>query len=562
MTEQIRTNDDFNGWHKVADELHTYPPALQEIAKEHLERHGIEISPEHHQAHIDITRPAVPDIDELSPEEQDLIGELVEIGQEALQDTEVTVVAPTEKYTSPEQLNKRICEALASCEVETTPEVREAIRGFYEDHYSFAEMIDKSIDGTLTLEECEAVLEKNVGTVITAEDIESYKNIQASRHFSGAVELPSINHAATLLAAITKEQLTDTDGERTDELRKNTLMNVSLLVRYLFSENALPVTTLKEDDSAIVSELFDKLAERATSEFPDTVLDGDTLQWGNAPAYASSKSKLITHIEKVKDEFWQDTRMAGQLLYHNTGYLDDVSRNGGLMSRLEQQRQFGTINHQTQGGDSIFGHHSVVPHFSELYDPVLYKHRPRGKGVSAPGTVAVPLINVIEVAPYARDAQYVAVKVRDEGTLARVPVHDTIGRIGVGQPDKPGEEGGDRVFFASPTEKGDTLPDEYIIKNGGPRPSEKRNTLIFVGQAEIDSSPTYGLGAQFPDRLHIQDESGAPELIKQLQERYIQLNQGKIVVPLRRGVFDFIPEGMEWAPGYRGPQGKSYRSAA
>src|SRR5690606_5885931 len=133
------------------------------------------------------------------------------------------------------------------------------------------------------------------------------------------------------------------------------------------------------------------------------------------------------------------------------------------------------------------------------------------------------------------------------------------GHIGVGQPDEPGMSGGDRVFFASPTQSGDKPPDEYVLKNGGVRAPEARNTLIFIGDEEIASSPTYGLGDQFPDRLHIQDESQAPELIRELQNRYIQLNSGRIVVPLRRGVFDFEAEGMEWAPYYRLQHASSYK---
>lgn len=80
------------GWQKVAEEMDSWHPALQKIAKEHLERRGIEISPEHHQEHVDVARPAVPDIDSLSPEQQDLVGEVVEIGEEALIDTDVTIM--------------------------------------------------------------------------------------------------------------------------------------------------------------------------------------------------------------------------------------------------------------------------------------------------------------------------------------------------------------------------------------------------------------------------------------------------------------------------------------
>lgn len=74
------------GWQQVAQEMHTYHPALQEHAARNLAERGIEISPEHHQDHIDIARPAVTNIDELTAEEQDFVGEVIEIGQEALED--------------------------------------------------------------------------------------------------------------------------------------------------------------------------------------------------------------------------------------------------------------------------------------------------------------------------------------------------------------------------------------------------------------------------------------------------------------------------------------------
>jgi len=564
MTEYVaRPDNELDGWRQAVKDTSRHPE-LHTIGKSHLERveSRLEISPEHHQAHIDIARPAVPDIDNLSPEEQDFVGEIIEIGKEALEETEIAVVAPSETYTDPEKLNRRIGEALASCEVEATPEVREAINGFYEDHYSFAEVIHKAIDGTLTPEECDVILNKNIGMIIAAEDVDSYKKTSPDGRYP-TVELPSVNHATTLLAAVVKEQLTDTDSDRASELRKATLIHASLLMEQLFTESSLPITTIGEEESKIVRDLFDKLVTTSVSEFPDATLSGDALQWNNGVTYATSESKreLISRVERTRNDFWNDTRMAGQLLYHNTGHLDDISRSGGLMSRLEQMRRTGTMNTQTR--EANHGeHHSVVPHFSEVYDPWGYKATRGAKGEDghvSTGTIAIPLANVIEAAPYARDAQYALVTAKTQAILERVPVHDTVGHTGFGGLDEPGESGGDRVFFASPTQSGNKAPDEYILKNGGSRTPETRNTLIFIGDEEIESSVTYGLGAQFPDRLHIQDENQAAELIQELQERYIQLNKGKIVVPLRRGVFDFIPEGMEWAPSYRAPRTQSYK---
>lgn len=553
---------EIKGWEQAVED--TLPhPELHAIAKEHLEcvKSEFEISPEHHQSHIDIARPAVPNIVSLPPEEQDFIGEIIEIGQEAIEDTEVAMAVSSESYTNPENLNRRIGEALASCEVETTPEVREAIKGFYEDHYSFAEVIRKAIGGTLTLEECGTILDKNVGTIIASEDVDGYVKPPRTGRYTSA-ELPSVNHAVTLFAAVAKKQLTNTNTESASDLRKATLIHASLLMEQLFNESSLPITTIGEEETRIISDLFDKIATTATSEFSDVSLNGNTLQWNNGVTYASSESKqaLISRLEQTRNEFWNDTRMAGQLVYHNTGHLDSVSISGGLMSRLQQKRELGEMRTTTPGADSSGLHHSVVPHFSEEYSPTAYKvGEGERKSFSSPGTIAIPLVSVVEVAPFARDAQYVTVRAKTSGTLNKVPVHDTVGDPSTNGIDEPGREGGDRVFFASPTQRGDKLPDEYTIKLNGSKPEATRNTLIFFGDKEIVSSPEYGLGERFADRLHIPDVSSAPELIKELQQRYLQLNQGKIVVPLRRGVFDFLPEGMHWAPSYRAPQTRSYR---
>lgn len=564
MSEQIQDSvSELDGWKQAIEDTSQHPE-LHAIAKDHFERvkASLEISPEHHQSHIDIARPAVPEIDSLPPAEQDLIGEIIEIGGEALEDADIAVVAPAETYTDPEKLNARIGEALSSCEVEATPEVREAIKGFYEDHYSFAELIHKAVDGTLTPEECDTILDKNVGKIIAAEDVEGFIRISPTGRYASE-QLPSVNHASTLLAAVTKEQLANTDSSRAAELRKATLIHASLLIEQLFNESALPITTIGSEETKIISDLFDKIATASTSEFPDASLNGDTLQWSSGVTYASSESKqeLISRVERTRDEFWSDTRMAGQLLYHNTSRLDEISKSGGLMSRLEQKRRTGTFNAQT--GDANHGmHHSVVPHFSESFSPLEYKITKGAEaedGHISTGTIAIPLANIIEAAPYARDAQYAVVAAKNEAVLEKVPMHDTVGQIGGGGVDEPGESGGDRVFFASAAQSGDKAPDEYVLPTGGPRTPATRNTLIFVGDREIAASPTYGLGEQFPDRLHIQDEQQAAEFIKELQDRYIQQNRDKIVVPLRRGIFDFKPEGMEWAPGYRAPQTANYK---
>ncbi len=89
MSEQIQESvSELDGWKQAVEDTSQHPE-LHAIAKDHFERvkASLEISPEHHQAHVDIARHAVPEIDSLPPAEQDLIGEIIEIGEEALSDS-------------------------------------------------------------------------------------------------------------------------------------------------------------------------------------------------------------------------------------------------------------------------------------------------------------------------------------------------------------------------------------------------------------------------------------------------------------------------------------------
>lgn len=111
MTEHpIQSDHELNGWQQAVEDTSQYPE-LHAIAKHHLERveAKFEISPEHHQAHIDIARPTVPNIDSLPQEEQDFIGEVIEIGEEAL-GSSIDIDEPIEEinilHLSPEALKE------------------------------------------------------------------------------------------------------------------------------------------------------------------------------------------------------------------------------------------------------------------------------------------------------------------------------------------------------------------------------------------------------------------------------------------------------------------------
>lgn len=103
MIEHTKQPDqEIKGWEQAVEDTSPYPH-LHAKAVDHFERVKAkhEISPEHHQSHIDIARPAVPNIDSLPPEEQDFVGEIIEIGEEALGHTQASVeVKETQEFGS------------------------------------------------------------------------------------------------------------------------------------------------------------------------------------------------------------------------------------------------------------------------------------------------------------------------------------------------------------------------------------------------------------------------------------------------------------------------------
>lgn len=109
--------DDHEGWVALSKNLHTYHPALQTVIIEHLARRNIEVSPEHHQEHVDLARPSIPNIDNLPPAEQDLAGEVIEIGQQAIRDKE-TVAGSEAVHTTQESAAIPLQDALKQARVQ------------------------------------------------------------------------------------------------------------------------------------------------------------------------------------------------------------------------------------------------------------------------------------------------------------------------------------------------------------------------------------------------------------------------------------------------------------
>lgn len=452
--------------------------------------------------------------------------------------------ASPEQLSSPDHLEARVHSAIERLEVDASSEVIEAIEGYYRDHYALADTITGALRGELDPQSVEAVLSDGHGLPIAT----LLSQLREMRDYNRLADLPSARDSLRLIALATQHELFAPEDEK-DAAREDVLRAIqSALVQDLFKESALAVTTLGEQEETIVDQAYSQLLEEVQRQ-GIAVDSSGTIAWPwsrsgvEGIAARITKEKVLKLQQTQQEHFWDDVRFAGQLEYHNTPYMGDISVNGGIMPRTEQYRRYGHMKAVTSPEKEHM--HSVVPHFSELYDATGYKSDSlasrRGEVEHKEllkGTVATPLEEIIKVAPFARDAQYVTVRTTPETPLESVTINATIGQIGAGQPDFAGRGGGDRVFFASPSVYTETSPDQFAI------PLDKTSTLVFYGDEEIVRSPQFGLGESMPRRLHIERSDDVAQKISELQARTLQEYAGRIVVPLRRGVFDFRAENM------------------
>ncbi len=448
-----------------------------------------------------------------------------------------------ERYSSPVNLEARVEAALSKIEVDASPEVVEAVEGYYRDHYVLADTIEGALSGTLDPASIEGVLSDTEGLPVdTLRD-----HIDDMREYNRFASLPSVRDSLRLVALAVRSEALAPESEKVFA-RQDVLRAVqSALSKDLFQEQALAITTLGDTENEIIEKNYDHLIEEVqkigleADEKGKIHWPGDHTRVQGLSA-SMTKQEVLGRQEQLKEGFWDDVRFAGQLEYHNTPYLGDISSVGGIMPRTEQFRRNGSMKAVTSPGREKM--HSVVPHFSESYDPYGYKSDPqavrRGEVQQEElltGTVAIPLEDIIKVAPFARDSQYGTVRATSEAPVNRIPIAIPTADIGAGEPDIIGRGGGDRAFFASASLSSEVAPDQFNI------PLDEASTLVFYGK-EIINSPIFGLGEGMPGRLHIAEGDNITEKIEELQKRMFQKYSGRIVVPLRRGVFDHHAENM------------------
>ena len=163
----------------------------------------------------------------------------------------------------------------------------------------------------------------------------------------------------------------------------------------------------------------------------------------------------LASLDSSEKSTRSEVRNAGQLLFHNSSYGEQIWQQGALRGRAQQGETQESVMMTTV--DRV--DHSQSTHWSEFYDPQAYKQpteQQRDSGIEPQAvTYAVPMAEMIKRAPYARGLEYAVVDARPGERVRAADVgglgSHVVGEIGAGAPDTTGWGGAstDRVFWAS-----------------------------------------------------------------------------------------------------------------
>jgi len=481
---------------------------------------------------------------------------------------------------SPENLQSRIDTALEQTEFAPTPEVKEAIGGFYSDHYELSSLVSSSLD--LEKEQTQDFREQNTDT-----------------------NTPHALQRQSELLLRAREDYDKNPDDRNNLIKL--IQQAASSADMAFVESGIGVTTIGDEEIKIREQLGNQVLEfaqdhdmlwmflgRAGSNDPSKLvhglgvehkifygrqLDEDQIEIRKdkprveavegsvkfngdiaGDGFAFTEIQLSEHmktgrIDRAKKEFWNDVRQASHLEFHGTATAGALMVDGAL-SRNEQVKHKG--HYRTGNAKAVGGkHHTNVVKFSEFMPSGEYTgysdRSDDGEIQYSPGTYGIPIADIIEVAPFARNAEFTTVTAKAETStelqaLVDIPVVDK--KIGPGATEHVGSSPKtslQRGFFASPEEGGEIAPDEYKIELSGTGDSGKdpasSTRALFIFE---DSSWPVAMGYQMPSvyRIGKDNRSSNVEIVKTAQQKISEHPKfkNKFVIPMRRGVFSFVPE--------------------
>ncbi len=477
---------------------------------------------------------------------------------------EVAVSSTIDTLRSPEAIEKRVGEALAKVDFEETPQMKEALTQYFETNYALVSTIDKSIteDPKTLSEEQKVERQTELQSIVDASNESGLDTQHLYEAMVGYGNMPPAitRIAAPLLAKVRLERLANPEDPKLECVEQMLLIECSTS---LFSEASVGVTSVGEEEIELVKDISSRVKSVVT-ESPHFDENGKVLHPGFIKR--SIPIRLLdsptASIDKATKLFWEDVRHAGQLLFHNSSDMTKTRANGEILTRRMQQQRNEEV--QVQTAESLDDHmHAPTVHWSEYFDPISYKG-----GTKTGGTIALPIREVIASAPFARDAEYGVLRMKQDRkaqVIGRVTSSRGIGSIGAGRTDYQGVGGIDRTFYSSPIDSTPGAPTEQAPDAHGFRLS-KNDFAIAISEQEFQTAQLSGVGESFPQIVKIDQEpipqtTDNEERARQREANKVSLSAGidalqqtsidrypdEFVIPVRAGgIFNFyVPDDGE-----------------
>ena len=513
-----------------------------------------------------------PDIQPIKPE--DITPEAIHapIDPEVAEDVdEVAVSSTIDTLRSPEAIEKRVGEALAKVDFEETPQMKEALTQYFELNYALVSTIDKSIteDPKTLSEEQKVERQTELQSIVDASNESGLDTQHLYEAMVGYGNMPPAitRIAAPLLAKVRLERLANPEDPKLECVEQMLLIECSAS---LFSEASVGVTSIGEEEIEIVKDIFSRVKSVITesphfTDYGRVRMSFGDVKYGlveNRKIFLPVLERPTASIDRATERFWEDVRHAGQLLFHNSSDITKTRSNGEILTRRMQKQKNEEV--QIQTAETLDGHmHAPTVHWSESFDPISYKG-----GTRTGGTIALPIREVIASAPFARDAEYGVLRMKQDRkaqVISRVTSPPSIGSIGSGESDSQGEGGIDRTFYSSPIDSTPGAPTEQAPDAHGFRLS-KNDFAIAISEQELQTAQLSGVGESFPqivkiDQKPLEVSTDIEEMGRQreaneallragidaLQQTSIDRFPDEFVIPIRAGgIFNFnVPDDGE-----------------
>ncbi|MET1033169.1 MAG: hypothetical protein ABWX94_01595 [Candidatus Saccharimonadales bacterium] len=499
--------------------------------------------------------------------------------------SEFTTVIPeqlplAEAPESSNWLDQRVERAIDQCDFLPTPELEKGVEGFYKDHYTLASTMELCLSDDVEQSMAGNEQKQRLRDIIKTS---YFKPDEINASFSSLIEyggMSNNSYVQEITPLLARVRLARLENPQDSKLRRAELTALTKASEVLFAEASVGVSTLGGEEAEVVAGLHHAIGRQIEESGLFTRNQGSSNSWtakdiGNRQLPQTLRGVTIVgnplyFINRSIGTYWRDSRFAGQLLFHNTGHFQDVSKRGEIMPRRMQQQKYGETNTQTAA--HLDNHiHSPTPHWSENFDPRSYRGE---QGAEGGGTIALPISEIIKTAPYARDAYYGTLTVKpdeEKYVTAHVPVSNGVTSIGFGGADGQGAGGNDRTFYASPYDVPRSVsleeaPDGYSILIDQAAywvqlGVEDTAKVWEAGDPDQKPQPylipakVYQGGRSLKDAEQIQAwrrqrDAMIGKAIKALQAESIAHYPNEVVVPLRAGIMDF------YVPDDGAPDGK------